>query len=189
MAQATRVKVKRMLGIQNLVTTHDDAIDDIIGVADQIVLDDLGLITFGVTTYSESMSFDYSVVDVGLTRTPVVSVVALTMTGSLLVQDTDYFVDTNVGFIELKNTTFQLGVHVLDVTYTAGFSVVPSDITYASNLIACSLFNQQSHVGLAKETAGNYSYSMDSGVGSYIPSMASRILNKYRQSFARGMKR
>ena len=53
MPQATRVKIKRMLGISSSVTTYDDAIDDLLTVADQIVLDDLGLKSFGVTTYNE----------------------------------------------------------------------------------------------------------------------------------------
>ena len=189
MAQATRDKIKRMLGIQSVVTTYDETIDDLLEVADQIVLDDLGVSSFGVTTYSEIYSFDYDVSVLGLSKTPLVSVVALTMSENLLVLDTDYYIDTETGYIELKDKTFDVGDKTTEITYTAGFEPVPSDITYACNLVACSLFNQQSHVGFKQEKAGDYSYSMDSGSGSYIPSMASRILNKYRRLYAKGMKR
>lgn len=189
MGLATRNNIKRMLGINSTVTSHDATIDDLLGVADQIVLDDLGLTTFGVTTYNEDYSFDYDVSELGLTYAPVVSVVALTMSNTLLVQGTEYFVDEKLGYIQLKSKTFDIGVNKVSIQYTAGHDPIPSDITYASNLIAVSLFNQQSHAGFKSERAGDYSYQMEGGSGSYIPAMASRILNKYRRLYSRGLKR
>ena len=189
MPQATRDKIKRMLGINSSVTTYDDTIDDLLDVADQIVLDDLGLLTFGITTYNENYSFDYDVSELGLTYAPVASVVALTMSQNILVQNTEYFVNKELGYIELKDKTFDLGINVVSIEYTAGFDPLPSDVVYATNLIAVSLFNQQSHAGFKKEKAGDYSYEMETGSGSYIPAMASRILNKYRRLYARGLKR
>ena len=179
-----------MLGINSVITTYDDAIDDLLEVADDIILDDLGITTIGVTTYSESYSFDYSQETLSLRNTPVVSVVALTMADSLLVEEDDFYLDTDTGFIELKDKTFDLGIKTVEITYRAGFDPIPSQLEYASNLVAVYLFNQQSHVGFAKENAGNYSYELkkdDSGY--HIPPTASRILNKYRNLFAKGMKR
>ena len=46
--------------------------------------------------------------------------------------------------------------------------------------------NQQSHIGFKSEKAGDYTYSLDNGSGSSIPSLAMRILNKHRRLFARG---
>ena len=189
MPQATRDKIKRMLGINSSVTTYDATIDDLIDVADKIVLDDLGLSTFGITTYNEDYSFDFEVSELGLTYAPVVSVVALTMSSNLLTQGTDYIVDERLGYIQLKRKTFDIGVNKVSIEYTAGHDPVPSDIVYASNLIAVSLFNQQSHAGFKSERAGDYTYQMDSGIGSYIPAIASRILNKYRRLYSRGLKR
>lgn len=188
MTQATRDMIKSMLGIQSVVTTHDVVIDGLIDVADQIVLDDLGLSSFGITNYYETHSFEYETRQLAVRKTPLVSVVALTMSDALMVENTDYYVDKDVGFIELKSGMFDIGMKKVAITYEAGFDPVPSDITYACNLVAVSLFNQQSHLGFKDEKAGDYSYSMDNGEGSYIPHMAKRILNKYRQLFAKGMK-
>jgi hypothetical protein len=187
MAQSTRTKIKNMLGISSSVTTYDDAIDDLLIVSDQIILDDLGLLSFGVTTYVENYSFDFDVSQIGLTYAPMVSVVALTMSGSILIEDTDYFVDHKIGYIELKNKSFDIGQNTMSIEYTAGFDPVPSDITYVTNLVAVSLFNQQSHAGFKNEKAGDYSYQLDNDRA--ITPMAMRILNKYRRLYARGMKR
>jgi len=78
------------------------------------------------------------------------------------------------------------GRAVVEITYIAGFDTVPSDITYAANLIAVSLFNQQSHVGFVSEKTSGYSYNLGKADGSFIPAMARRILNKHRRLFARG---
>ena len=190
MALATRTKIKRMLGINSVVTTYDDAIDDLLLVADDIIMSDLGVNTLGVTNYSETYSFDYAQTTLGIRHTPLVSVVALTMSDTLLVQDSDYFVDTDTGYIELKRNSFDIGIKTVEITYRAGFSSIPTQLEYASNLVAVYLFNQQSHVGFSKENTGNYSYELkrdDSGYG--IPPTASRIINKYRDVFAKGMKR
>jgi len=190
MALATRIKVKRMLGVPSGITRYDETIDDLLTVSDQIVLDETGFSTLTVTQYSELLTVDYvGQNELALKYSPVVSVVALTIGDQLQVLNTDYSINEELGFIELKPlyANFPTGRGVVDITYNAGIDPVPSDLTYASNLIACSLFNQQSHVGFQSEKAGNYTYNLGKNTGSTIPQMANRILNKYRRLFARGM--
>lgn len=189
MALATRTAIKNMLGVPSVMTKHDDVIDMLIDVSDQIVLDDLRLSSFDVTTYSEKLSVDTNYYNIGVTKMPATSIVALTVSGTAWVEDTNFNFDVENGYIEaIGSSTFKTGKKVVEVTYNAGFDTVPSNLVYASNLIACSLFNQQSHVGLSKEKAGDYEYNMDGGTGSTRPAAANRILNKYRTLFARGLK-
>jgi len=185
---ATSTAMKRMLGIPSSVSTHDDAISDLLDVANQIVLDELNL-TSGVTAlYHDYMDVTATgQTSINTTRRPVLEVVALTIGGSAWTT-TDYKIDLPTGMIKLKPMTAFLptGRNKVIITYRAGFAKIPSDLIYAGNLIACSLFNQQSHVGFASERAGSYSYNLGSPTGSTIPAIANRILNKHRRVFARG---
>ena len=190
MALATRINVKRMLGVPTGITRYDDTIDDLLLVADQIVLDELGFSQLSETYYSEKLTVDFiGQNEISVKRNPIISVVALTINDQVQVAETDFYINNELGFIELNPlyVDFPTGRAVVDITYSAGISPVPSDVTYASNLIVCSLFNQQSHVGFQSEKAGNYSYHLGKNTGSTIPAMANRILNKYRRVFARGL--
>ena len=148
---ATSAAIKRMLGIPSSVSTHDDAISDLLGVANQIVLDELNL-TAGVTTiYHDNLDVTAIGQNVMSTvRSPVLEIVALTINGDLYSAD-EYKLDKPTGTIKLIPIWkfFPTGRNVVKITYKAGFATVPSDLVYAGNLIACSLFNQQSHVGFA----------------------------------------
>ena len=189
-----RSTVKGILGIPDSVTTYDSAIDVLLDVADQMVLDEIDLEAAVSTTYSEKIDIDFGGQnEVLLSRTPVISIVGLTINGQAQTLDTDYYLVKNVGAIKLDplSASFPTGRNVVDVTYTAGYqnaSAIPKDLVHAANLIAASIFNQQSHFGLKSERAGGYSYQMDSGTGSTIPKIAQRILNKHRRLFARGMR-
>lgn len=191
MAFSTRVNIKRMLGIPDAITKHDNTIDDLLSVVDQIIMDEIGLTVSSVTTYSEAITVDFiGQTEMALTYRPVSSVVALTIGGQLQVEDTDYYVNKELGYIAMNPlyNDIPTGRNVAEITYEAGFSSVPADLNYAANLIACSLFNQQSHVGFQSERAGNYAYNLGDNRGSYIPAMAARILGKHRRVFARGVR-
>lgn len=185
---ATSTAIKRMLGIPSSVSTHDDAISDLLDVANQMVLDELNL-TAGVTTvYHDYMDVDSNgQTSINTTRRPVLEVVALTIGGTKYAS-TEYKIDLPTGMIKLKPIYAFLptGRDKVIITYKAGFATIPSDLIYAGNLIACSLFNQQAHVGFASERAGSYSYNLGNPTGSTIPAIANRILNKHRRVFARG---
>lgn len=186
---ASSTAIKRMLGIPSTVTTHDDAISDLLNAVDQIVLDELNLDAAASTTYTDKLDVtDNGQTMINTTKRPVLTVAALTVGGSAYTEGTDYKIDKSLGMITLMpmGNFLPVGREQVEITYTAGFSSVPADLIYAGNLIACSMFNQQSHVGFASERAGDYTYSLGKGVGSSIPSLASRILNKHRRLFARG---
>ena len=186
---ASSTAIKRMLGIPSTVSTHDDAISDLLDVVDQIVLDELNLDAAASTTYTDKLDVtENGQTMINTTKRPVLTVTALTVSGTAYVEGTNYKIDKSLGMITLMpmGSFLPVGIEKVQITYTAGFSSVPADLVYAGNLIACSMFNQQSHVGFASERAGDYTYSMGKGVGSSIPALASRILNKHRRLFARG---
>lgn len=191
--------IKRMLGVSNGLcagtTMYDQAIEDIQGAVEVIVQDELGFETAGVATYSERYDINFIGQNEIATRfRPVVSVVALTIGGQLQTavagnaQGGEYTLTKDLGVIKLNPLymSFPTGRGVVEITYTAGLDPIPADIIYAGNLIACSLFNQQGHVGFRSERASGYSYSLDSGLGSTIPQIAQRILSKHRRLMPRG---
>ena len=98
---ATSTAIKRMLGIPSSVSTHDDAISDLLDVANQIVLDELDL-TAGVTTvyhdYLDVTSTGQG--EINTTKTPVLEIVALTVNGSLY-QSSQYKLDKPTGMKKL----------------------------------------------------------------------------------------
>lgn len=190
---ASSTAVKRMLGIPSAVTTHDDAITDLLDAVDQIILDEINLTgtPYGAgTSYTDKLDVTSSGQSmINTTRCPVISITSLKVSGNAYVEGTDYKIDKSIGMITLMpwGSYFPIGREVVEIVYTAGFaSGVPADLVYAGNLIACSMFNQQSHVGFVSEKAGSYTYSLGKGTGSTIPALASRILNKHRRLFARG---
>ena len=187
---ASSTAIKRMLGIPSAVTTHDDAISDLLDAVDQIVLDELNLTAAASTSYTDKLDITEGGQSmINTTRRPVLAVPSLKVDGTTYADGTDYKIDKSLGMIILMpiGSCFPIGTEMVEITYTAGFASVPADLVYAGNLIACSMFNQQSHVGFASEKAGSYTYSLGKGVGSSIPSLASRILNKHRRLFARGV--
>lgn len=185
---AYRVSVKRMLGIPAGITTHDENIDTLLDVADEIVLGELGLDEGASTSYSEKIDIDVQGRnEVALQYAPVISVTALTIGGTLQTTD-DYELNKQSGILKLNPlyVSFPTGRGIVEITYQAGLDSIPKELVYAGNLIVCSLFNQQSHMGLKSERAGGYSYTMESGSGSEYPKIAQRILNKHRRIFVLG---
>lgn len=186
--------IKLILGIPTAVTTYDAAIEALVEVAEQMVLDEIRLTSPTSTSYTEKIDIDFAGQnEVMLSRSPVISIVGLTISGQAQTLDSDYYLVKSIGAIKLDplSASFPTGRNVIEVTYNAGYednSSIPKDLKHATGLIAASIFNQQSHFGLKSERAGGYSYQMDSGTGSTIPKIAQRILNKHRRLFARGMR-
>lgn len=194
--------VKAMLGISGGgctgTTRYDDAINLILPAVDDIILDELGLTTASLTLYHDYIDVDYvGQTEIALQYRPVSSVVGLTIAGELVHPSTpsssagnsgSYVLVKDLGVIKLDPLYYAIpsGRAIVECTYYAGFDSVPNELTYAGNLIAVSLFNQQSHVGFVSERTSGYSYNLGSAQGSYIPAMAMRILNKHRRLFARG---
>ena len=199
MSFASLVSVRAMLGISGGTcagtTRYDDAINVILPAVDQIVLDELGYpTTSALTTYTDYIDVNAEgQTEIATRYRPVSSVVGLTIGGQAVTESTvsvqgGFVLNKDLGIIKLDPmySLVPSGRAVVEVTYVAGFSSVPSDITYAANLIAVSLFNQQSHLGFVSEKTSGYSYNIGKAEGSFVPAMARRILNKHRRIFARG---
>lgn len=183
MALTSREAVKSVLGIPTGVTRSDALIDTLVEVADALVLDEIDLPAESIATYSETLDVDYAAQrEVALRYRPVVSVVALTI-GASVPEDTD-FTFTSSGSIRLvaDGAYFPIGRQQVEVTYTAGFSSTPADLSHAATLVAVQAFNQGGHSGFESERVSTYSYKLD---GSMVPPLAQRILNRYRRAFAR----
>jgi len=178
---------KQLLRIPAAITQHDTLLSTLCEVSDQTVLDEIDLTAFAVTTYNEKFDVDWSGVrNIAVNYRPLLSVVALTLDGTLKPAANYYF--TTPGAIKLTGAADYLpvGRQLVEVCYTAGFSTVPEDLKHAATLIVASHFNQGAHVGLARESVGSYSYGMGgSGGGVTIPVLALRILSKYRRIFPR----
>lgn len=177
--------MKSVLGIPTGVTRSDGLIDLLVGVANDLVLEEIDLPAEAVATYSETLDVDYAAQrEVALRFRPVVSVVALTI-GASVPENTDYTF-TSSGSIRLvaDGAYFPIGRQQVEVTYTAGFSSVPNDLSHAATLIAVQAFNQGGHAGFETEKVSTYSYKLD---GSMVPPLAQRILNRYRRAFARAI--
>ena len=184
---STRARAKGMLGIPAGITMHDEVIDTYLDVADQVVLDELGLTSAAVTTYSEKFDIGRGgQKDIALTYRPLVSVTALTDNGQLVASSGYY--TTKDGQVRLSNmdSFFTVGRQTVEITYTSGWSSIPSDLSHAATTIVASFFNSSSHLGLAREQIGQYGYGLaGQGEGIGIPRIANRILGKYRRVFVK----
>ena len=183
MAIATTSNVKAILGIPAGITVKDTLIGICIEAADQIVLDHLGLTSTSVTTVNEKIDIEeLGQREVALNRRPVVSVAALTISGSL--EATSNYYVTEYGSLRMINegAYFPTGRQNVEVTYTAGFSSVPKDVVHAANLIAVQMVNEGQHTGYQSERMGAYNYTMGTGQYSMV---VRRILGKYTRVFAR----
>lgn len=185
---ASTTNMKLMLGIPSAITDHDTVLATIADAVDSIVLGELGLTTASVTSYTEKINIENSVQnEFAVTYVPLVSITSLTV-NSVLQSDSTGYEFTEWGAVRMLPVYNFLptGRNVVEITYTAGFSSVPNDLKYAGSLIGCSMFNQQSHVGMKSEKVGEYQYTLGgNGTGSSIPALATRILGKYRRIFAR----
>jgi hypothetical protein len=180
--------MKLMLGIPSTVTDHDTVLDVIADAVDSIILGELGLSTTDVTSYTEKIDIENTIQnEFAVTYVPLVSITSLKVNSTLISGTTGYKF-TEWGSVRMlpSYNLLPTGRNVVEITYTAGFASVPNDLKYAGGLIGCSMFNQQSHVGMKSEKVGEYQYNLGGdGGGSTIPALATRILGKYRRIFAR----
>jgi hypothetical protein len=189
----TRQRVRSLLGLASGVTVHDELIDVLVDVADQMVFDEIDLpaVSGGrVTAFDEYIDIDHAGVnEFAITNMPLVSVVAITTggTGGSLLDSTNYY-STAWGQVRLTNddSYFPVGRRKVWITYKAGFVNVPPDLAHAATIIAVHHFNEGPHVGFQSERLSTYNYKLANlGNGMTMPLIAQRILYKYRRAFAR----
>jgi len=189
----TRNRVRNLLGLASGVTVHDELIDALVEVSDQIIFDEIGLPSADgarVSTYTETLDVSGTGQnEIAVNYVPLISVVALTTGGSggsLVDSDNYYFTEWGQVRLIPIGGFFPSGRQTVQITYTAGFSRVPNDLRHAATLVAVHMFNEGPHVGFQAERLATYNYKIANlGQGLYMPRIAQRILGKYKRLFAR----
>tara|TARA_Y100000593_G_scaffold93749_1_gene189875 strand:+ start:91 stop:651 length:561 start_codon:yes stop_codon:yes gene_type:complete len=185
MSLTTRAKIKQVLGIPTAVTQQDDYIDVLVAVVDTEILGYTGIAALTQTTLTEyyDMTEQYQS-EVLLRSFPATSVTYMKV-GGTTTSTGDYYLDSEVGVIRLKNLGdyFPTGRQNIEVEYVAGYETVPSDLSYAASLLAASHFNGGRHAGMLYEQVGTYRYRRREG----LPDDVVNILARYRRVFARNM--
>lgn len=181
--------VKAAMRIPDTVTEYDTTLKDCILAAEQDILDITGLSQFSVTTYTEKHDVNWDGQnEFRLDRRWVQSVVALTDAGTLLVEGTDYYVDTDDGYVRLLSDSayFTPGRQKIDVTYTAGLIVAgatPADLRKALVMMVARDFNVTPRAGMESERIGRRQYKLSSGASTAADREIDRILAKYQRVF------
>jgi hypothetical protein len=179
----TQAKVKSVLGIPTAVTEHDGLIDILIDVVDTEVLGYVGMSTLTQQTITEYHDIlDNTENQIRLQNFPASSITSIENDGTALTSS-QYYLDEDVGYVRMKTvgSYFATGYQKVKVVYVAGYSSVPSDLSYAATVLAAAHFNSGRHAGMLYEQVATYRYRRREG----MPEEAIRILAKYLRVFAR----
>jgi len=179
----TAANVKAVLGIPTGTTRHDALINLHLAGIDQEMLDLVGQTGITSQVYSEV----YDVPGPGenmiaLRHWPATSIAALTDGGSLRAA-TDYYVDPesqSTVMLSGSGDFFTNGRQQVEITYTAGYSAIPGDLTMAASLLVAARINQGGIGGLESESASGYSKKAASGADAFLPPAVRSILARYR---------
>jgi len=182
MAFTTIANVKAILNIPDTVSQWNTLLDTIVAMVDSEIE---GLIGHKIdsTAYVEKYDIDSDTQnEVVLNQFPVISVTYLKDTDDT-VSTSNYYTDLEAGVIRLENygTFFTAGRQTVEVSYTAGYAVVPADLSYAASILCVQHFNISRHAGISKGVIGNYQFQLKGD----LPPEVSRILARYRRVFGR----
>lgn len=103
-----------------------------------------------------------------------------------------YFIKDSESGILCRINLWPRGRGIIEVTYTAGYSTIPSDITLACKLIGEYFYTMDGTAGIRSESLGSYSYSLASGIGDMygdigIPDVRIKaLLSRYRRKVVIG---
>jgi len=183
MPLTTLAKVKAALNIPTAVTQHDDQLNDIMDEVDAEMVNWVGVTALTVNDYAETHDIDRLTSELRLKEWPVVSVTAMTESGSLVSSD-DYYVDNEVGYIRFIDTTrfFNQGRQKVQVSYSAGHVTTSGrgkSLVRAATLWTCSHFNTDRHEGMDQETIGTYSVKRSKGDELIMPRRVLSILQGF----------
>jgi hypothetical protein len=181
-AYTDRANVKAVLRVPAGVTRHDALIDLYLAGIDAEMLSLLGQNAITQATYSETYDVDGVTAAIQLRNWPCTNIAAVTNNDSA-VASTDYYIDPETrSFCRLKSlgSYFTPGPQQVQITYTAGLTQVPGDLTLCASLIVAHRVNTGGHGGLQGESSGGYSYDAAKDAGAYLPPAALAIINKRR---------
>ena len=200
MAFTSRSDVKLALRIPTAVTDSDDLIDSLIDEVHATILDDIGggLIQALLTSYTQK--FDINMEGFRGLRLPhwPVGEITSVLTGTnqagagTTVSASEYYV-TDEGTLRLETSTgyWPTGKQNVQVTWPAGFATTVTrdylSLALAERMTVCELFNTMGGAGKKSEKIGSYSYtnaSLSDRGGDIYPSVAARIISRFRSPFA-----
>lgn len=206
----TLAKLKTHLGIAVSDTTEDVLLNQILAEIDQVCFrfmkrPQASFVSAAATEYYDGSGRDTLI----LKRRPVTAVASVWVdnkgfygqapdafpTSSLLTVGVDYVSpslaesEENAGLLLCVSDCWPTGRGNIKVTYTAGYSTIPDDLTLAANLLAAAVRKSAAsgQAGpLASETLGEYSYTVLTGTaaessGLNLATNARKILAHYRE--------
>ncbi len=178
----TRVKVKALLGIPSAVTDHDTLIDTLIDVVDEEIKGFCGIEALDSTSITEKFDIRKPTREIRLSTFPVISITSVAFADTTL-DTAEYFLNKETGYVRLTglNSFFSESNQQLVVTYSAGFSSIPADLSHAGTILAAAHFNGGRHAGMLYEQTATYRFRRREG----LPEEVMRILARYRRVFAR----
>lgn len=159
----TAAAIKDQLGIN--VTTWDSVLATIASGVNAAIENKLGVV-FAETTYTnEEYDFDKPSRVMVLKHAPVISFTQLQYKDDPMDEDSDNWTTIDSGEYKVnlssgklvKNTPFERGVQRYRVTYSAGYSSVPDDVTLAADMLGAAIFQNRKSHGVQSETLGQYS--------------------------------
>jgi len=130
MAYATLTDIQNRLGI-TLSTDEQTLVTDLLDFATELIDKYTGRTFTSVTTTEKFDGNDEETI-IYLRHRPIISVTEVKLNGDTLTDDDDYYVYKTQGYIRFYNTTpDDEDPQNIEVTYTYGYSSVPSGIKYA----------------------------------------------------------
>jgi len=178
------------------LSTWDTEIEDALDSVSEAVRSFTGR-TLAITYYSEVKDVDYTWEQIFLVKQwPLHSVVALTCDDTL-VQPTDYHFWEN-GKVALKGagkkylrgveaytvelgTYFTKGIATLEITYQAGYEVIPKDIQFVIKRETNRVLKEVDREKFISEKIGDYSYKQKDIADGFMPDTLA-VLKRYQRA-------
>ena len=181
-ALATVNEVKRFLGVIAGSSDDDDVIEEIIN-GNSTLFESYCNCKFTASDYTEYHSKkNYDSGKLFLKKTPINSVASIyedsdrAFGESTLISSSDYGVVDEL-YVEYYDTSFSRGMNTIKITYNAGHSTIPSDISSACIMESSRLFKRRKEIDISAKSLPDGSASMFTG--SFLPQVT-ETLKKYK---------
>lgn len=179
MALTTLANAKSWIGIPSGSTGDDALLTRLIDAVSAL---------FGQITSREFLTGTYTEQSNGTGRNftltknyPVRSVSSVTINGSVIPQSTNYsmagwYLDGDV--IRTRGYSFQLGDGNVEISYTAGYDVIPSDLEQACVEAVGMRYRERTRAGQSSQSTGGENASYESRE---LPAFVQKVLDQYKR--------
>lgn len=181
----TRADIKTMLGLS---TSNQDALLDIIKASVEQYIKTYCGRDFLVASYTEYYDGD----GMNVLRTnqrPIISITSIHSDASRLFEAASLIPASDIigdakslrlGFVELLTYQFIKGLKSTKIVYSAGYSVIPTDISMAAKLIVCKQYKVIDKKMFAEKSQGVGDMTITLAIDEF-PKDAMRIVEAYRR--------